>query len=69
MFFFKLVHFHILSFVSIVFVNSSNSALEGCHMIWIKSIYLWSNGIEACQDGQVQVCLLSYLSKELLFFS
>ena len=35
-----LVHFHILSFVSIVFVNSCNSALVGCHMIWIKAIYL-----------------------------
>ena len=38
------LHFHILSFVSIVFVNSCNSALEGCHMIWIKSIYLSKQG-------------------------
>ena len=37
-----LVHFHILSFVSIVFVNSCNSALVGCHMIWIKASYLSS---------------------------
>ena len=26
--------------VSNVFVNSCNSALEGCHVIWIKAIYL-----------------------------
>ena len=30
---YKSVPFHILSFVSIVFVNSYNSALVGCHMI------------------------------------
>ena len=38
---YKSVPFHILSFVSIVFVNSYNSALVGCHMIWIKAIYLY----------------------------
>lgn len=27
-----------------------------------------ANGKEACQDDQVQVCLLSYLSKESLVF-
>ena len=26
--------------VSNVFVNSCNSALDGCHVIWIKAIYL-----------------------------
>ena len=46
-------------------VSGSNSLL---------SFFRWSlkstaNGKEACQDNRVQVCLLSYLSKELLIFS
>ena len=40
----------------------------------LPSFFRWSfkkitaNGKEACQDDQVQVCLLSYLSKESLVF-
>ena len=39
---------------------------------YLSFVGLWkntANGKEACQDDRVQVCLLSYLSKELLIFS
>ena len=40
----------------------------------LLSFFRWSlkntaNGKEACQDDRVQVCLLSYLLKELFIFS
>ena len=46
----------------------------GHYCVWLELatiFFCWSlkntaNGKEACQDDRVQVCLLSYLSKELL---
>ena len=39
---------------------------------YVSFVGLWkntANGKEARQDGRVQACLFSYLSKELLIFS
>ena len=53
------------------------SLLKTGYCVWLEvaSIFLslvfkknTANGKEACQDDQVQVCLLSYLSKESLVF-
>ena len=54
------------------------SLLKTGHSVWLEvaSIFIslvfekdTANGKEACQGYQVQVCLLSYLSKESLVFS
>ena len=53
------------------------SLLKNGYYVWLEvaSIFLslvfkknTANGKEACQDDQVQVCLLSYLSEESLVF-